>query len=77
MKKNSTLLEKALLAKRGRNRPIINDELIELAIAWAKSEITMQQAHIALGLPVSGAGAYSKLAIALRQAVTEGKLKVA
>ena len=71
-----TLLDKAKavkISKRGTHR---SQEEIELAIAWAKDVIATNQVIKTMASPqANGTNVYSFLAIALRQAVREGKLK--
>lgn len=70
-----TLLEKAKKSKSG-SRIKVTPEKIALAIAWARDEVTITQCTKAIGIK-HGAGTYSLLAIALKAAVINGKLRVA
>jgi hypothetical protein len=76
MKENKmTLLEKAK-ATPNRNRKLqVPDEVIELALAWARDEITLAQATTALKGARDKMTGYVDLARGLREAVRKGILK--
>lgn len=62
--KKKSLLEIAKSHRRGR-RIDIGKEEIELAVAWAKGDISSVAVEKALGL--RGSGIYSRLALALAE----------
>jgi len=66
-----TLLEQA--KKHGAQVQDINKEEINLAIAWAKDEVTLAQ--VGITLDIASASTYLFLARALREAVRGGRLK--
>lgn len=61
-----TLLEKAKEINTHPSKIFNNDELMELALAWAKDEIRLKQVVNVLGLDKNPSLAYSKLAMGLR-----------
>ena len=69
-----SLLEKARTKKAGSKQPlIITPEHIDLAIAWARNEVTYSQVADAMGKSKAGGPlVYCFLARALSQALTEG-----
>lgn len=71
-----TLLQKAKKVQDGRRRGKyeVTSEHIELALAWAKGEITPTQACAAMGLSKSTGNILYHFAIALREAVRMGVL---
>ena len=71
-----TLLEKAksVKMKYGRSTNWMTDQHIELAIAWAKDEITPSQANIAMGRKVNNGNILYVFAVAFREAVRRGIL---
>ena len=72
-----TLVEqaKALAAKRSRYGKRTAED-IDLAIAWVKGEVGLKEVREAKAIEVDGSAAsYLFLAVALKQAVSEGKLK--
>src|ERR1700678_3104816 len=72
----TTLLEKARLAPCvRRSRAKATGEDIELALAWVKGEITLAQATTAWGHNTTNA-TYGRLALCVREAVSQGKVKV-
>ena len=74
----STLLEKAKKHSVGhrslRTQPKMTAELEELAIAWARGEVTFAQASQATGK--KGTSLYALLAVAIRRAAMAGRLKL-
>jgi hypothetical protein len=73
-----TLLEKAKNRKMIRSRGVmgITDEHIELAIAWAKGEVSYSQAAEGYGYDEKNSmKVYIILARSLREAFTKGILK--
>lgn len=48
MAKKETLLDKAKLVSK-KQRTVITDEVVDVAVAWAKEEITTTQAMCVLG----------------------------
>jgi hypothetical protein len=72
----TTLLEKARLAPCVRRSCVkVTGEDIELALAWVKGEITLAQATTAWGHNTTNA-TYGRLALCLREAVNQRKVKV-
>lgn len=72
---SNSLLEKALSLKSPRSPKYLMPDTIDLAIAWAKEEVTITQVHFAFGGANGGSvGSYITLARALRQAVRTGRL---
>lgn len=75
-----SMLEQALSHSKPRShKGQVSDELVELALAWAKDEISYTQAQYAYNKSkgIEGTGgmtAYVALARALREAVKRGKL---
>ena len=67
-----TLLEKALQTKR-RDSPNPPDGFPELAVAWAKNQITLIQVQAALAKN-NTSSTYTALALGLRAALTQGLL---
>jgi hypothetical protein len=59
-----TLLQRAKKIKSGHRGKMSGDE-IDLAVAWAKGEISLLQVKLALGMK-GGSDVYVRLAIALR-----------
>lgn len=72
-----TLLEKAKKSEaRSGTRLSISDELVELAIAWGRGEITTKQATIALNdKNKESYNSLYKIAVALREAISKGLIK--
>jgi len=72
-----TLLEQAqkIKVKKHVQRHEINFEIQELAVAWAKGEVSLVQAGKALGLRNPAASTYMYLALGLRGALRSGILK--
>lgn len=72
-----TLLEQAKEIKiRTRTYKKIEDEEIELALAWMKDEITIKQLNgVSLKLKSSGNALY-RVAIVLKEAYRKGKLVI-
>ena len=71
-----SLLNKARSIEIGnRIRADLTPEEIELAIAWARGEVASIQAQRALGDKTTTAIFYSRMALALKEAVKEGLLK--
>ena len=62
-----TLLEKAKEARAEPQQIFVSDEVVELALAWAKGEISMKQARKAFGTKTAGSNIYAHLARGLRQ----------
>lgn len=70
--KQESLLEKAKKATiKSKTDKNIDDEKIQLALAWAKREISLSQVQRALGF--SSPTTYSFLAIALRRYIESQK----
>jgi hypothetical protein len=70
-----TLLEKAHAAPNRDQRLEAPAELIELALAWARDEISLAQATVALKGTRGKMTGYVGLARGLREAVRKGILK--
>ena len=68
------LIEKAKSVKISPRKLNYSDNHIELAVAWAKSEVNLKQCKKAIGEKYS-ANMYTFFAIALREAVRRGMLK--
>lgn len=70
------LLEKALSAKNDRVRTVATatDEMIDLAMAYAKHEVSARQVAHALGVK-NLTSATNKMHQTLKEAVRTGKLK--
>lgn len=74
MAKKKTLVDKARETEYNRKRTLSRDkEHQDLAIAWAKDEISLAQVSRALGKTNSGNTLYG-LSVWLREAVREGRL---
>lgn len=74
MKKSLLQIAKEIPARSyKKSRP--TGESVELAIAWAYDEVNLKQVNQAMGTKDNSTGIY-KLAIALREAVRTGRLKV-
>jgi len=70
-----TLLEKARERKMGKSRGVtVNDETVELALAWVNNEVTLIQVAEALGFKGSS-NAYPALSHALAQQIRNLKNK--
>ena len=69
-----SLLEKAVAISTVRSRTNSSDDEQELAIAWAKQDISLKQVSGALGMSRPG-NTYVFLALALRASVISGKLR--
>jgi hypothetical protein len=68
MKKRETLLEKAKkIGRKPNTKQVIKDEHVELALAWAKNEISFTQVAEVLGK--SKGSIYAFLAHAFREYV--------
>lgn len=70
--KKKTLLQKAKQSKK-RDISKVDEQQIELALAWAKDEIGFQQVVNALGVPMSPSSVYSRLAIGLKAYIQKTK----
>jgi hypothetical protein len=70
-----TLLEKANAAPNRDRKLQVSDEVIELALAWARDEISLAQAITALKGERRKNSGYVDLARGLREAVRKGILK--
>jgi hypothetical protein len=70
-----TLLEKAKMVPLREQHIKPSDDVITLAVAWARDEISYKQAAIALKGGHAKMTAYVALARALREAVRQGILK--
>lgn len=69
----ATLLEKAKGYKvRSNTTKPVTEEMIELALAWAKDEISIPQARKALGAP-SGGQIYHFFALTLKAYISNKK----
>ena len=64
--KTQSLLQKAKAIHNRRSLRAITDEQIELAVAWARDEISYMQVHQVIGKR-DGMAAYTLLARALRE----------
>jgi len=68
----STLLEKAKLSKStGKTPTKINEQTVELALAWARGEITTAQVQRALE---GKKQPYATLALSLKEYITKAKI---
>jgi len=76
--KKETLLEKAKSSKiKIRNgRLSINNEQLQLAIAWLKGIVSTRQVSFAIGEKQIGGRALYRLAVWLRETYLRGKLKL-
>jgi len=71
--KEKKLIDKAKSFKTGnRKKMIINDEIIELSLAWANNELTMRQVAFALNKTI-GINCYPILANALKEYLLKTK----
>jgi len=72
-----SILEKAkeVVVVRQPKTHYRSDEWQEVAIAWIKGEITLNQINVAIDKPKTGNILYG-LSVALREAYREGKLKI-
>lgn len=69
-----TLLDKARNAKVATKiERKTTAETVKLALAWVHDEVSLKQCGIAL--EEAGGGVYARLAVALKIAVSQGKLK--
>ena len=77
--KGKTLLEQAKEVRLRHKQAVITDEQIELALAWARDEVTMKQVGIVVMDLTGNTGAtnniYNWLAIRLREAFRRGYIK--
>jgi hypothetical protein len=71
----STLLEKAKATPSRERKMVVSEEVIELALAWARDEISLVQATVALKGTRGKMTAYVNLARGLREAIRKGILK--
>lgn len=75
MIKRHTLLEKAKAVMLHGKIPITEDE-IELALGWIRGEVSWKQANVAMGKRSDGGNGLYRIAIILRKAYQDGKLKI-
>jgi len=68
-----TLLEKAIKTT-ARQKHALKDGEVDLVLAWLKSEVTSRQVAGALEKPASNI--YPRIAIALKVAYQQGKIKI-
>lgn len=68
-----TLVEKAKEIKRKSKTEELNKDQIELAVAWAKNEISMTSVSKVLDIK-NNSNVYTFLALALRQYIQENEL---
>ena len=72
-----TLLEKAKeVPVRKKHDLKITDEHIEIAFAWIKGDIRLKQICIAFGKKESSGNVLYTIAVILREAYQQGKLKL-
>lgn len=71
-----TLLQKAKEIEPKKTKYNIKDEHIELAFAWLNDEVTNKQINFILGKKSSGGNALYAVAVWLREAYRQGKLKI-
>lgn len=71
-----TLLEKAKEAKTPARRVVISKELIDLAIAWMKDEVTTGAVCSVLGKKNGSGNTMYRICLALRQAYANGSINI-
>ncbi len=69
------LLQKAKSKKLKRRCNCYNDDIMELAVAWAKDEIQTSQVSKAIGKKRLDGSTYSALSVGLKMAVQKKLLK--
>ena len=75
--KKETLLEKAKKIQTNRQQKIkITDEHIELAFGWLRDEITSKQINVVLDREKNSGNVLYLIAIWLREAYEQGRIKI-
>lgn len=72
MKKESLLEKAKKVGRKNNTKPDITDEHVELALAWARGEVSYSQIKKVLGLTVPST-TYSFLAFSLRKHIENEK----
>jgi len=69
-----TLLEQAKQFSSQARKKYVNSDLVELALSWIKSEVSTQQ--VSLAMNARGSNSLYRIAIGLREAYRQGKIKI-
>ena len=71
-----TLLEKARKMKSRKNASLMNEEFMELSLAWIKGDINGSQFTVAIGRDPKSSHYLYKVALAVREAYKRGRVNI-
>jgi len=69
-----TLLEQAKQFSPQARKKYVNSDLVELALSWLNSEVSTQQ--VSLAMNARGSNSLYRIALGLREAYRQGKIKI-